>query len=806
MKVSYNWLKDYIDFDYSPDELKDILTMLGLEVGKTEKVGGVPGNFEGVVVGHVLSAEQHPNADRLRVTTVDIGGEEPLQIVCGAPNVAKGQKVPVATVGTTLYPFGKGEEGAFKIKKGKIRGEVSQGMICAEDEVGLGMEHDGIMVLADDIKAGTPFNQVVETDEDYLLEIELTPNRVDGASHYGVARDVAAYMRDKSKARLPEITLDPKKLKGKNPIPVIIEDEDRCKRYTSIYIEGVSVTESPDWLKKRLTTVGLRPINNIVDITNYVLHELGNPMHAFDADKLEEGKIVVKTLKKETPFTTLDDIERKLLPDVDLMITDGKNPLCIAGTMGGLNSGVTEETKNVFLEVAYFDPGTVRKTSKRLGINSDSSFRFERGVDPHMTVTAALRAASLIVDIAGGKPSQIDDIKLDDFAPFKVDLSLKKTRRLIGKVNKTSSIQKDDVLEILEALDIKVKEDGDIFHLEVPQFRVDVQRDVDVIEDILRVYGYNNVPIPSKINGNLNFRPYRDVYRLRETYFNYLAGAGYHEILTNSLVAKEWGDDKAVPIVNPLSEELGILRQTMLPGALDSIRHNQNRQSPDLPFFEYGKTYRLAGDGYDEQEWVAITVTGAKHAMHYQAKAPAVSLGTLTAEVESLKNWFAIDGKLRETDYHEFDYGMEMVTNGKVILKFGRIKAELTERYGINNEVFHLLIDWAKLVDLYYNQQTEFSQIPQFPSIRRDLSLMIDQTVSFAEIQNLVFRANPKLIKKVELHDVYMGKGIPSGKKSYLISFELQDASKTLADKAAEKITQRVVQLLEKELSAEIRK
>lgn len=801
MKVSYNWLKEYIDFDYTPDELKVILTMLGLEIGKVETVGGVPGDFEGVVVGHVLTAEKHPNADKLRVTTVDVGGDEPLQIVCGAPNVAAGQKVPVATIGTMLYPFGTGEEGAFKIKKGKIRGEVSMGMICAEDELGLGQGHDGILVLPEDIKAGTPFNQVAKTDKDFVLEIDLTPNRVDGASHYGAARDLAAYMMDIHKLRLPKISLDPATLSKENPISVEIKDQERCKRYASIYIEGVEIKESPEWLKKRLNAIGLKPINNVADVTNFVLHELGNPLHAFDADKIEGGKIIVDTLSAKTKFETLVDGEKELLPEVDLMINDTKKPLCIAGTMGGMNSGVSEETKNIFLECAYFDPGTVRKTSKRLGINSDSSFRFERGVDPHMVPTAALRAASLIVEVAGGEASKLGDIKLDEFAPFKVDLSLKKARRLIGK-----DISKDTMIKILHALEVGVKQEGDVLHLDVPQYRVDVQRDVDVIEDILRVYGYNKIEIPSKINGSLNFRPYKDMHRLRETYANYLAGAGYHEILTNSLVAGEFGDDKAVPILNPLSEELNILRQSMVHGALESMRWNQNRQNPDLAFFEFGKTYRQIAEGTLEQEWLALTISGAKHPMHFEDKAPMVSLQTLTKEAERLQQWFGIQGKFRETKYAEFAYGLELLVDGKVILKYGMVKPDLAAHFEMRNEVFHMLIDWAKLTDLYFGVKTEFQEIPQYPSIRRDISLMIDKVVSFDEIRDLVFKANPKLIKKVELHDVYMGKGIPTEKKSYLISFELQDERKTLADKAAEKTSSRVIQLLEKDLKAEIRK
>ncbi|MEL6132020.1 MAG: phenylalanine--tRNA ligase subunit beta [Bacteroidota bacterium] len=799
MKVSYNWLKQYIDFDYTPTELKNILTMLGLEVGKYEEVGGIPGNLEGIVVGHVLSAAQHPNADKLKVTTVDIGQDEPLHIVCGAPNVAAGQKVPVATIGTMLYPFGKPEAEGFKIKKGKIRGEVSMGMICAEDEMGLGASHDGIMVLDEDVTPGTPFREVVDLDQDFVLEIDLTPNRVDGSHHYGVARDVAAYMR--TKPRLPELKLDKVNLTKKNPIPVTIGDPERCKRYVSIYLEGVEVKESPDWLKQRLQNIGLRPINNVVDITNFVLHELGQPLHAFDADQIGGGQIIVNTLPEKQKFTTLDDIERQLLPEVDLMINDGEKPLCIAGTMGGLNSGVTFETKNIFLESAYFDPGTVRKTAKRLGINSDSSFRFERGVDPAMTKIAAIRAADLIMELAGGVPSEVVDQQVADFPHFEVALSVKKAQRLIGK-----QVSREEIIEILKALEIEVEGTGDVLSLKVPPYRVDVQRDVDVIEDVLRVYGYNNVEIPTKLNANLSFDQYRDVYSLKETYANYLSANGFYEIMNNSLVSASYGDDKAVPIVNPLSEELGIMRQSLLPGALEVVLYNQNRQIEGLAIYEFGKTYKLAGNGYDEKEWLALTVSGAKHPMHYASRAPKATLETLTREVERLQTWMGFTGKTRECEDSMFDYGLEMVVGGKALLKYGKVNTEMGERFKLQNEVFHLLIDWQSLVDIYFTQKVNFQPIPQYPSVRRDVSMLVDKGISFGDMQQLVGRANPKLIREVALHDVYMGKGIDPNKKSYLISIELRDDNKTLADKAVDKIMSRVFSLLEKELGAEIRK
>ncbi len=797
MKLSYRWLKEYLDFDQNPEELADILTMLGLEVGTVEKVGGIPGDLEGVVVGEVVSAEPHPNADRLKVCQVNIGSEEPLSIVCGAPNVAAGQKVPVATVGTVLYPFGKEGE-SFKIKKGKIRGEVSLGMICAEDELGLGPDHDGILVLAESLVPGTPFRETVELEEDHILEVDLTPNRIDAASHYGSARDLAAFFR--KQAKLPELSFDPDKLTDPNPIPVFIEDESRCQRYTSVYIKGVKVGSSPEWLQNRLKAIGLRPINNVVDITNFVLHELGHPMHAFDADKISGGAVHVKTLDQETPFITLDEVERKLRPGLDLMICDTEKPLCIAGTMGGVESGVTENTQNVFLESAYFEAGTVRKTAKHHGISSDSSFRFERGADPNMTLTAALRATDLILQLAGGEASAVADLKLADFPPFEVELSISKTHRLIGK-----EIGRETILEILSGLEIEVAEQGDLLQLRVPPYRVDVQRDVDVIEDILRVYNYNNVELPGTFGGSLILEPYKNTHELRERYANYLSGNGYHEIMNNSLVAADLGDEHAIQIVNPLSEELGVLRQSMLPGALETVRHNQNRSEEDLALYEYGKTYQQLEGKYHEKSWLALTLTGQRLPKHWQGESGKVQLSSLTKEVERLQNWFGFEGSLHETSHPDFSYGLDLVWKDKKVLSYGEINGAWQDRYDLRNAVFVMLIDWAVLEEIYYQDFPIFQPIPQYPSIRRDLSLLLNKDVSFAEVKAVVTKANPKLIRKVELHDVYMGKGIGENQKSYLVSIELRDDQKTLADKAAEKVVGRAIQLLEKELAASLR-
>lgn len=798
MKISHNWLKNYIDVEQSPKELADILTMLGLEVSTIEQLGGIPGNLEGVVVGKVVSAEQHPNADRLKVCKVDVGADELLDIVCGAPNVAAGQLVPVATVGTSLQP--KGADKPFKIKKQKVRGEVSQGMICAEDELGVGTAHDGIMVFEGDWELGSPAINAITLDDDHIYEIDLTPNRIDGASHYGVARDLAAYFR--TRPNLPEIALKEGNLTSKNPIPVAILDEEKCKRYVSIYIEGVSVSESPDWLKKRLTSIGLRPINNIVDITNFVLHELGQPLHAFDADQLKGKEIIVKTLDKETKFTTLDDQERTLIPHSDLLICDAERPLCIAGTMGGINSGVTTATKNVFLEAAYFDAGTVRRQAKRMDIHSDSSFRFERGVDPAMTPIAALRAASLIVDIAGGVASKIEDLQPGTFPHFDVSLSIAKTNRLIGK-----ELSKETILEILSALEILVESDnGDLLELKVPPYRVDVQRDVDVIEDILRVYGYNEVEIPEHLNAGVDFRQYRDAYQLREMYSNYLSANGFYEIMNNSLVHQNLGDEESVAMLNPLSEDLGILRQSLLPGSLETLRYNQNRQQEDLAVYEFGKTYRKRKGKFEEDEAMVLTVMGKTGPEHWNQKPQKATLYTLTREAERIQAWLGFKGELQPCTHSEFDYGLELIYGGKPVLRYGKVASKLTQDFELRQEVFHMVIDWPRMSEIYFSGKVQFQPIPLYPSIRRDISMLISLDVSFGDIKNIVQKANPSLIRSVDLHDIYQGKGVPEDKKSYLISIEMQDDNRTLDDTVADKVISKVFRSLEHQVGAEIRK
>lgn len=797
MKISFNWLKEYIDFSYSPQELADTLTMLGLEVATVEKIGGPANDLDGVVVGHVQTAQPHPNADRLRVCLVDVGEAEPLHIVCGASNVAAGQKVAVARVGTTLYPF-KGDP--IKLKKSKIRGELSMGMICAEDELGLGPDHDGILVLDERWAAGTPFVDTLNIDEDYVIEIELTPNRVDAASHYGVARDLAAFLR--TRPSLPEISLKKADLKRPHPVPVTIQDGDKCKRYTSIYIEGVKVGDSPEWMQKRLKAIGLRPINNIVDITNYVMMELGQPMHAFDAEELRGQQVIVKTMETPTAFLTLDEVERQLVPGEDLMICDAERPLCIGGVMGGLNSGVTAKTRNVFLEVAYFDPGAVRKTRSRMDLHTDSSYRNERGTDPFMIETAALRAASLMVALAGGKASQIQTVDTSTFPPFEIDFSLKRARVLYGK-----DIPREEQLDILQALEIEVEEDpdGDTLHLRVPPFRVDVTRPQDVMEEILRIHGYNSVEIPEAVNMSLNFRQYKDVFRLRHRYADFLSANGFYEIMNNSLVPAGLGNENAVHMLNPLSEDLGILRQSMLPGMLESIRYNQNRQIDNLAFYEFGKTYSRRDDTFEERSWLAMVISGQDHEPHWARQPHDTTLYTLTREVERMCAWFHLSGESEEIHEAPFAYGIRFMADGKPLLRYGKVDPERTDPYGIRNDVFYLEADWDLLSESYFASDITFSPIPQFPAMRRDISLLIDETISFAQLKAVVVQAQPKLIRKVALHDVYQGQGIPTGKKSYLISIELRDDAQTLEDKAADKIMQRAYQLLKKEVEAEIR-
>jgi phenylalanyl-tRNA synthetase beta chain len=799
MKLSYNWLKDYVDFDHSPAELADLLTMTGLEVEKYESTGADTATLEGVVVGEVKSVAQHPDADRLTVCMVDIGADEPLSIVCGAPNVAAGQKVPVATVGTTLHPWGSDE--SFKIKKGKIRGQVSMGMICAEDELGLGPEHEGIMVLDPNSRIGAAFADVLKGEQDVVFEIGLTPNRIDGGSHFGAARDIAAVLR--KKARLPKIGISKETLTEKPPIPVTIADPERCKRYTSIYIRNIKVAESPDWMQQRILAAGLRPINNIVDITNYVMLELGQPLHAFDADQLAGKQVIVRTMDTDQQFLTLDQQDIKLNAGEDLMICDADRPLCIAGIKGGLNSGVTAKTVNVFLESAYFSPSAVRKSSKRMGLSTDSAFRFERGTDPFMTPIAALRAADLMREIAGGTPVAFADEQTDDFPFHEIRLSVSRTSTLCGLDFSAAQIR-----EILEGLEMHVSatDDPDMLKVEVPPYRVDVKRPQDVMEDILRIYGYDKVELPGQEHLSLSFKPERDVYALRERLSDMLSANGFYEIMTSSLVSEEQAVKNPVKMLNPLSEEQAILRQSMLYGGLDAIVYNQNRQNEDLALYEFGKTYWTAGADYREKEWLALFLSGGKHPMHWEGKEPPFTHHSMTAMVEQIESWFAFSGIRRECQDPEFDYALELIWNGRQILKYGRANSSIVQTKGIRNDVFFLLADWETLVEAYYVSKPEFMEVPVFPAIRRDVSMLLPETATFDSIRELVMKSNPKLIRSVDLYDVYRDEKIGEGRKSYLISVLMRDERKTLEDQTADKVMARIHHLLESQIGAAIRK
>lgn len=818
MNISYNWLKDYIKTDLPVEEISRILTDLGLEVGSVETVDTVKGGLRGLVVGEVLTCKKHPNADKLSVTTVDIGDEEPLPIVCGAPNVAAGQKVVVATVGSTLYP---NEEG-FEIKKAKIRGEVSRGMICAEDEMGLGTSHNGIMVLEPETKTGTPAAEYFNIESDILIEIDLTPNRIDGASHIGVARDLAAYLRQNDpgvKVEWPSV--ENFKTDNNNwPVEVDVQATEACTRYSGITLSGLEVKESPDWLKNKLLAIGQTPINNVVDITNFVLHEMGQPLHAFDGDKIKGDKVVVKTLDHGTLFTTLDEKEREL-DEKDLMICNAEDGMCIAGVFGGIDSGVTESTTKVFLESACFSPVYIRKTARRHTLNTDASFRFERGTDPNITVYALKRAALLIKDLAGGTiSSDIVDIYPDPVKDFEVELSLKHVNRLIGK-----HITPDHIKNILEALDINVltETSNDVWQLAVPPYRVDVQREADVIEEILRVYGYNNVEAPSKLNSTIVYAEKPDIDDLRNKIAGQLIGAGFYEIMNNSLTkaayfeaSESFPEQEVVKLANPLSTDLNGMRQTLLFGALEAVRHNRNRQSSDLRLFEFGNCYKLNPDkpagevsGYKEDEKLALVATGNKTSGDWNNPDTRVSffdLKTWTFNILERLGINTVDCKETPCEIDLVPEGLTFTTNDGVELFYmGMIHPQLLKNFDIDEPVYFAEINWKTLVKLSARKEVTFKELSKFPEVKRDLALLINKDVMFKDIRDLALKTEKKILKEVSLFDVFEGEKLGAGKKSYAVTFTLQDTSKTLKDKQIEKTMNNLTQIFEKELGAKLR-
>lgn len=803
MKISYNWLKQFLQIDWDAQKTGELLTDLGLEVEGISQFESVKGGLKGIVVGHVLTCEKHPNADRLKLTTVDVGQETPLQIVCGAPNVAAGQKVPVATVGTKLYTK-EGE--SWVIKKGKIRGEVSQGMICAEDEIGLGESHDGIMVMNEELVPGTPCSQVFDIENDEVFEIGLTPNRADAMSHFGVARDLKAGLEQKEIQKelvtpsASNFSIDNRSLK----VDVEVMESDLAPRYCGVTISNLVVQDSPDWLKNRLKAIGLAPINNIVDVTNYVLHELGQPLHAFDASKIKGNKVEVKTMPAGTKFTTLDEVERELHED-DLMICDAGSPMCIAGVFGGLHSGVTEHTTSIFLESAYFDPVSIRKTAKRHGLNTDASFRFERGIDINLTKYALKRAALLIREIAGGYiTSEIVDLFPKKPQERQVFLTFNKINSLIGQ-----EIPEDTIKSILSSLEIRINnvtESG--LGLTIPTYRVDVTREVDVIEEILRVYGYNNIDFKEKLNASVAKTSRFENYRIQDVVGSMLASKGFYEIMTNSLVSSNItsDDETAVQMLNPLSSDLSVLRTSMLHSGLQTVSYNHNRQKTDLKLFEFGKTYHKIDGAYQEKQHLSIFVSGERKQNSWAIDSRKSDFFYLKGIVHNIFERLGlrdIDAEpLSDSDYAE---GVSFAKNNKVLVALGLVSKVALKRFDIKQEVLYADLDWDAILECVSTQNIAFKEIPKFPEVTRDFALLLDDSISFQKVYDIAWNTEKKLLKKVNLFDVYTGDKLPEGKKSYAVSFTLMDEKKTLTDKQIDKIMGKLLSQYQKELGAELR-
>ena len=820
MNISYNWLKDYLDFDLQPDEVAAALTSIGLETGGVEEVQTIKGGLEGLVIGEVLTCEEHPNSDHLHITTVNVGGAEPLQIVCGAPNVAAGQKVVVAVNGTKLYD---GDE-CFTIKRSKIRGVESNGMICAEDEIGIGTDHAGIIVLPADAVVGTPAKEYYNVKSDYVLEVDITPNRVDATSHFGVARDLAAYLKQNGKpANLKRPSVDAFKIDDEVPaIEVVVENKEACLRYSGITIKNVTVKESPEWLQNRLKVIGLRPINNVVDITNYILHGVGQPLHSFDADKIKGNKVVVRSATEGAKFVTLDGVERTLT-DRDLMICNVEEPMCIAGVFGGLDSGVTEQTKNVFLESATFHPTWIRKTARRFGLNTDASFRYERGLDPNQTVEVMKRAALLIQEVAGGTiTGAIQDIYPVPVAPYRVELTYDKVNTLIGMV-----IPVETVKSILESLEMKiVSETAEGLVIDVPVYRIDVQRDVDVIEDILRIYGYNNVEFSDNVKSNLSYQTPTDrSYKLQNLISEQLCGCGFNEILNNSLTRSAYYDNLStypvshcVMLMNPLSADLNCMRQTLLFGGLESVEHNAKRKNGNIRFFEFGNCYDYNIDHKKEGETLAefsedyrlgLWVSGSRVDNNWAHPNEKSSVYELKAYVENILVRLGVNlqkvifGNLANDIYSA---GLSITTSsGRQLGTMGIVSPKICKELDIETDVYYAELSWTLLMKEIKKSKVTFSEISKFPAVKRDLALLLEKNVQFAEIEKIATESERKLLKDVALFDVYEGKNLPAGKKSYAVSFYLQDEGKTLNDKQIDAIMKKIQTNLEQKLGAQLR-
>jgi phenylalanyl-tRNA synthetase beta chain len=799
MKISYNWLKQFINTDLSPDEISQILTAIGLEVESVDKVQTIPGGLEGLLIGYVNECVQHPNADRLRITKVNVGAAEDIQVVCGAANVAAGQKVVVATVGTTVYPA-DGE--AFKINKSKIRGEVSEGMICAEDEIGLGTSHDGIMVLKEDAPIGAAAKEYFNITDDYLFEIGLTPNRADAASHLGVARDLAAYLR--TSISMPDVSA----FKSDNhafPIPVKVENDEACPRYTSVTLTDVEVKESPDWLKDKLKIIGVRPVNNVVDVTNYVLHELGQPLHAFDADEIKGAQVIVKNSPEGTSFTTLDEVERKLSSE-DLMICNAESPMCIAGVFGGITSGVKSSTSKIFLESAYFNSVSVRKTSKRHGLKTDASFRFERGTDPEMTVFAIKRAALLIKELTGAEiSSEISDFYPSPATPFSVSVSYQNINRLIGE-----EIPQETIKGIITALGISiVNESADVLNLEVPTFKVDVTREVDIIEEVLRIYGYNNIAIPSQVRASLTTSVKPDKEVVQNQVADLLTANGFSEILSNSLTKSVYDQhsETAVRILNPLSSDLDTMRQTLLYSGLEAIAYNQNRKNADLKLYEFGKVYSTSDAGYSENFRFGVFMTGRNFSQQWNHSNSQTSFYNLKGAVDAIIKRLNISGLSEENlDSVNFQQAYQYKKGEQTLVSFGMVSKTALKKLDIEKEVFFADFNWDLVLRSIRKNKITFKDVPKTPSVRRDLSLLINKDIAFSQLEALALKSERSLLKEVNVFDVYEGEKLPEHKKSYALSFLLQDEEKTLTDKQIDSVMSKLIGIFEKELGAEIRK
>ena len=820
MNISYNWLKEYVNFDLTPEELSAALTSIGLETGGVEEVQTIKGGLEGIVIGEVLTCEQHPNSDHMHVTTVNVGQAEPVQIVCGAANVAAGQKVVVATLGTKLYD---GDE-CFTIKKSKLRGIESIGMICAEDEIGIGTSHEGIIVLSADAVPGTPAKDYYNIKSDYVLEVDITPNHADACSHYGVARDLYAYLIQNGKqAELKRPSVEGFKVDNHDmDITIEVENTEACPRYAGVAIKGVTVKESPEWLQNKLQLIGLRPINNIVDITNYILHAYGQPLHCFDADKIKGGKIVVKTVEEGAKFITLDEVERKL-SDKDLMICNVEEPMCIAGVFGGLDSGTTDATVDVFIESAYFNPTWVRKTARRHGLSTDSSFRFERGIDPNGTIYALKEAALLVQELAGGTiASEIKDNYPNPIADFTVELNYQKAYSLIGKV-----IPAETIKSIVTSLEMKiVAETPEGLTLQVPPYRVDVYRDCDVVEDILRIYGYNNVEIPTTLKSSLTTKGEADhSQKLQNLVSEQLVGCGFNEILNNSLTAAAYYDgmetyksENLVRLMNPLSNDLNVMRQTILFGGLESIQHNANRKNADLKFFEFGNCYYFNAEkknpekvlaAYSEDYHLGMWVTGKRVSNSWAHADENSTVYELKAYVLNIFARLGLNlgnvvfGNLTNDIY---SVAISVHTRGgKLLATFGIVSKKIQKAFDIDNEVYFADLNWKELMKATKNSNVTFAEISKFPAVKRDLALLIDKNIQFAEIEKIAYETEKKLLKEVSLFDVYEGKNLEPGKKSYAVSFLLQDETATLNEKQIEKFMQKLISNLESKLNAKLR-